>query len=106
MSSKADLKTFGFKAPEPPCEVKFHRITKGGILGYRETSLSYGDVMEENARLRDALSYIMREALMSINDTKKLGTMVHGTAIAWEIVCELQSSFERINDNAQIELNR
>jgi hypothetical protein len=106
MIEKASLKNFGFQAPDVPSEVRFHRNTKGGIIGYRETSLSMNDLAEENARLRDALSYIMKEAVLSVNDTKKLGTIVHGTTTAWELVCELQSSFERIRDNAQIELNR
>ena len=98
------LKNFGYSIPRPPVETKLHINTKGGIRGYREGSLSYDDLQSECNAYRDALYYIDKECYKSIQDCKKIGHKIHGDSTAWEILCEVQASLERIKDNCTNEL--
>lgn len=98
-----NLTSRGAKTPTLPTAIKMHKYLALNPKLETQTSLSYQNITETNAQLRDALRYIMREAEQSIKDTKQLGTAMHNTT-SWTIICEIQASQERIRDNCEIAL--
>ena len=99
------LKTFGFTIPRPPGEIKLHTSKSDASKGY-QSSINLDDLMLRIRQRDDALYYIIKECNTSIRECKQIGQKVHGDSTAWELVCEVQASLERIRDNASNELTR
>jgi len=106
MQQTNNLKQFGFNTPHLPAEVRLHKYRRLNPLADTNRSLSYDQQNESIIAKNDALKYIIVECNAHIRLCKQIGHKIHGDSTAWEHICEIQSSLERIKDNCEIALTQ